>query len=338
MSDVCLAELDFENTQLKCENTMLKLDGTLLMLDKAFSMYDYATKYGVDRAFVRMHNTHSELDALAGMIYPSNESFDGFDVDLAKYKQVCMEGILEAITNAVKWVIEKLKALCSWISEMFDKFVDLFRNKSKNNKKEIKALRAVRMSDDEFDVEVVSTKAVAKYKEILQKIEAESNNDAFVPGADEHTQLQLLEYLKTFTTKNKNEHIEKITIKDTSGKDRVLNIADRTTQDFENLITAIGRTIAFNKQKIASYEKREQELTKRLADNNNGDVKTKLASFKSSIKKYKTTVSVLSKLLKLMLDDTNITAGMLNSIKKHIAGADKQAANVFNQSQTLPKT
>lgn len=332
MNDVCLEELDFENTQLRCENIMLKLDGNLLMLDKAFSMYDYVTKYGVDRSFVKVHNTHYELDALVGMIYPCNESFDGFDVDLANYKQVCMEGILEAITNAVKWVIEKLKALCSWIGEMWDKFWGLFRNKSESNKNKIKTLRSMLLSDEaEFDTEYVSTQAVAKYNEIIQKIEsnptsnAPNGNTEIIPGLSSDEYTKIVDFISNFTTTNKNQHVEKITIKDNAGKDRVLNIADRTTADFEKLIATIGKIINNHKSKITEYEKREQELTKKIAGNKDENAKARLSAFRASIKKYKNTVSVLSKLLKLVLDDTKLTEKMLVHIGKYIkASKDKQ--------------
>ena len=350
MNDVCLEELDFENTQLRCENIMLKLDGNLLMLDKAFSMYDYVTKYGVDRSFVKVHNTHYELDALVGMIYPCNESFDGFDVDLANYKQVCMEGILEAITNAAKWVIEKLKALCSWIGEMFDKFLGLFRNKNESNKKNIKALKMMHMSDKEFDAQVVSPTAVAKYDEIIKKIESADNSNTpnataagAIPGLSAEEFSNIKSFIENFTTKNKNQHIEKITIKDNAGKDRVLNIADRTTADFEKLILTIGKIIKDNKDKISQYEKnigtlqdglnnkimhngkqwtnantdeKKAEFTRVFNDSTNANAK--IEKIRSDVKRYKNTVSILSKLLKLILDDTKVTEGMLKHISTHV--------------------
>lgn len=362
MNDVCLEELDFENTQLKCENIMLKLDGNLLMLDKAFSMYDYVTKYGVDRSFVKVHNTHYELDALAGMIYPCNESFDGFEVDLANYKQVCMEGILEAITNAVKWVIEKLKALCSWIGEMFNKFLGLFRNKTESNKKTIKALKPMRMDDKEFDAEVVSPTAVAKYNEIMKKVESATNSNApnvgtkeTVPGLSAEEYANIKSFIENFTTKNKNQHIEKITIKDNAGKDRVLNIADRTTADFEKLILTIGKIIKNSKDKIDRYEKSASTLANTVNNKEAHNIKKgpgqdefnkwingesekitkattgpdnardKIAKLKSDVKKYKNTVSILSKLLKLILDDTKITEGMLKHISTHVKRSGEQA-------------
>lgn len=354
MNDVCLEELDFENTQLRCENIMLKLDGNLLMLDKAFSMYDYVTKYGVDRSFVKVHNTHYELDALVGMIYPCNESFDGFDVDLANYKQVCMEGILEAITNAAKWVIEKLKALCSWIGEMFDKFLGLFRNKNESNKKNIKALKMMRMRDKEFDAQVVSPTAVAKYDEIIKKIESADNSNTpnataagAIPGLSAEEFSNIKSFIENFTTKNKNQHIEKITIKDNAGKDRVLNIADRTTADFEKLILTIGKIIKDNKDKISQYEKNIDTLQDGLNNKimHNGKQETnadtdekkaesarvfndstnalaKIEKIRSDVKRYKNTVSILSKLLKLILDDTKVTEGMLKHISTHVKRAN----------------
>lgn len=375
MNDVCLEELDFENTQLKCENIMLKLDGNLLMLDKAFSMYDYVTKYGVDRSFVKVHNTHYELDALAGMIYPCNESFDGFDVDLATYKQVCMEGILEAITNAVKWIIEKLKALCSWIGEMFNKFLGLFRNKTENNKKAIKALKATRMGDKEFDAEVVSPTAVTKYNEIMKKVESATNSSApnvgtkeTVPGLSTEEYTNIKSFIENFTTKNKNQHIEKITIKDNAGKDRVLNIADRTTADFEKLILTIGKIIKDSKDKIDQYEKSvstlegnlrnkeknskitnmgRDEFAKSLNDSNDnripnaifgpGNAQAKIAKLKSDVKQYKNTVSILSKLLKLILDDTKITEGMLKHISTHVKRSDNLNVNASTSKNDVEK-
>lgn len=352
MNDVCLEELDFENTQLRCENIMLKLDGNLLMLDKAFSMYDYVTKYGVDRSFVKVHNTHYELDALVGMIYPCNESFDGFDVDLANYKQVCMEGILEAITNAAKWVVEKLKALCSWIGEMFDKFLGLFRNKNESNKKNIKALKMMRMRDKEFDAQVVSPTAVAKYDEIIKKIESADNSNTpnataagAIPGLSAEEFSNIKSFIENFTTKNKNQHIEKITIKDNAGKDRVLNIADRTTADFEKLILTIGKIIKDNKDKISQYEKNidtlQDGLNKKIMHNGSQAANTdekraesvrvfndstnanaKIEKIRSDVKRYKNTVSILSKLLKLILDDTKVTEGMLKHISTHVKRAN----------------
>lgn len=333
MNDVCLEELDFENTQLKCENIMLKLDGNLLMLDKAFSMYDYVTKYGVDRSFVKVHNTHYELDALAGMIYPCNESFDGFDVDLATYKQVCMEGILEAITNAIKWVIEKLKALCSWIGEMFNKFLGLFRNKTEKNKKTIKELRnMVLMDDDKFDVEYVSPAAVAKYNEIIKKmnIANTSDDDTIVPGLTIEEFATVRSAIEDFRSKS-NNHILKYTVIDENGKTTVLNIADRNTDGFDKLVNLIGAVIAKHKSIISDYEKGEQELIKRLNGNNSTEAKAardKLDKIKSNVKTYKNAVSILSKLLKLVLDDTNITEKTLSTIGKHLKRVREQREKV----------
>ena len=134
-------ELEFENTQLMCSNISLKLDGNFIMLDKMLSMYDYATKYGIDESFVRIHNTHYELDGIAGMIYPCNESFSEFDVDLVKYKEACMEGLLEGITKILKWILDRIKALCDWIGEMWDKFWGLFRTTNETNEKKIAELK-----------------------------------------------------------------------------------------------------------------------------------------------------------------------------------------------------
>ena len=333
MNDVCLEELDFENTQLKCENIMLKLDGNLLMLDKAFSMYDYVTKYGVDRSFVKVHNTHYELDALAGMIYPCNESFDGFDVDLAKYKQVCMEGILEAITNAVKWVIEKLKALCSWIGEMFNKFLGLFRNKTESNKKTIKHLRnMVLMDDAKFDVECVSPTAIAKYNEIIKKINSSvsaGNDTQIAPGLTNEEFALISKGLENFRSKS-NGYIESLTIYSLGDKTRVLNIVDRNTNDFDKLINTIGAIIVKHKNTISAYEKGEQELTRRLAGNSAeaNAYKDKVAKIKANVKVYKNIVSILSKLLKLVLEDTNITGKTLAAIGKHVKRAEQQYTKV----------
>ena len=134
--DTSQESLEFENAKLKFEKADLELNGTVLMLNEACSMYNYVKQYGVDKSFVRMHNEHSELDAMANMIYPCTESFDSYPSDIAKYEQACMEGIMSGIKSAIDYVLKKLKQLGAFIMDLVRKFINLFRHTEEDTKKE----------------------------------------------------------------------------------------------------------------------------------------------------------------------------------------------------------
>ena len=66
-----------------------------------------------------------------------------------------------------------------------------------------------------------------------------------------------------------------------------------------------------------------EKITKATTGPDNA--RDKIAKLKSDVKKYKNTVSILSKLLKLILDDTKITEGMLKHISTHVKRSGEQA-------------
>ena len=174
--DTSQESLEFENAKLKFEKADLELNGTVLMLNKACSMYNYVKQYGVDKSFVRMHNEHSELDAMANMIYPCTESFDSYPSDIAKYEQACMEGIMSGIKSAIDYVLKKLKQLGAFIMDLVRKFINLFRHTEEDTKKEAALLAgaAENMSPgEEVKVEENSdnvAKAADKLDEKVQDI------------------------------------------------------------------------------------------------------------------------------------------------------------------------
>lgn len=174
--DISQESLEFENAKLKFEKAGLELNGTVLMLNKACSMYNYVKQYGVDKAFVRMHNEHNELDAMVNMIYPCTESFDSYPSDIAKYEQACMEGIMSGIKSAIDYVLKKLKQLGAFIMDLVRKFIDLFRHTEEDTKKEAALLAgaAENMSPgEEVKVEENSddvAKAADKLNEKVQDV------------------------------------------------------------------------------------------------------------------------------------------------------------------------
>ena len=179
--DTSQESLEFENAKLKFEKADLELNGTVLMLNKACSMYNYVKQYGVDKSFVRMHNEHSELDAMANMIYPCTESFDSYPSDIAKYEQACMEGIMSGIKSAIDYVLKKLKQLGAFIMDLVRKFINLFRHTEEDTKKEAALLAgaAENMSPgEEVKVEENSDdiiKAADKLDEKVQDIQKDSD-------------------------------------------------------------------------------------------------------------------------------------------------------------------
>ena len=179
--DTSQESLEFENAKLKFEKADLELNGTVLMLNKACSMYNYVKQYGVDKAFVRMHNEHSELDAMTNMSYPGLESFFNYPSDIAKYEQACMEGIMSGIKSAIDYVLKKLKQLGAFIMDLVRKFINLFRHTEEDTKKEAALLAgaAENMSPgEEVKVEENSDdiiKTADKLDEKVQDIKKDSD-------------------------------------------------------------------------------------------------------------------------------------------------------------------
>lgn len=172
--DTSLESLEFENAKLKFEKADLELNGTILMLDKAYSMYNYVKQYGVDKAFVRMHNEHSELDAMVNMVYPCTESFDSYPSDIAKYEQACMEGIMSGIKSAIDYVLKKLKQLGAFIADLVRKFINLFRHTEEDTKKEAALLlsAAENMSQgEEVKVEENSDNIIKTADKLDEKVQ-----------------------------------------------------------------------------------------------------------------------------------------------------------------------
>lgn len=172
--DISQESLEFENAKLRFEKADLELNGTVLMLDKACSMYNYVKQYGVDKAFVRMHNEHSELDAMVNMIYPCTESFDSYPSDIAKYEQACMEGIMSGIKSAIDYVLKKLKQLGAFIADLVRKFINLFRHTEEDTKKEAALLAAAaeNMSPgEEVKVEENSDNIIKAANKLNEKVQ-----------------------------------------------------------------------------------------------------------------------------------------------------------------------
>ena len=326
MEEQTVAELEFENAHLHVDLNLTRLDGCMLMVDKLLSMHNHVLNYGIDRTFLAIYNENNLLDNVCGMKFPACEDVYSDYALNKQYFEACMEGLGRSISDAFKWVIEKIKALFSWIGDMWNKFWGLFKNKTDENKKIIAKLKhAVLKNDAEFNAKYVSQDAINKFDEIMNKMTSnESNNKSLLEGTgisdDELTQIET--YLKNIDLKTSgpNNVVKEIHI-NKSGKDSLLNLYEKNTQGFEPLATAIATYVKQGKTKLAQLEAQQKNLESSHSALAEGDEKTKMGELlktsKQKVKSYSRHVAVLSKLMKLILDGTQLTNKELKLLYKY---------------------
>jgi hypothetical protein len=327
MSTEDLDELEFENTRLHTQLALVKLDGVLLNTDRLLAMYNHVSKYGIDRTFLALNNSQNLLDKLCETKFPGCEDILS-DYELNKrYFEICMEGLGSAIADAFKWVLEKIKALLSWIGDMWSKFWGLFKNKSDENTKIIAKLRHAALKENaEFEAKYVSSEAVSKFNEIMNKMDQNfKDGKMLVEGTDVSTQTvnQILDYLTTlkFDAYKDNSVVKSIPIKDNNGKTQALNFADQNNKGFSALSVAIGQCIELGRNNAKKLESEQQGLEQAhnaMKDGADKDkVRQHITDIKKSVVRYRKHIDVLSKMLKLVLDGTVLTNKTLKTIGKY---------------------
>lgn len=327
MEEQTVAELEFENARLHVDLNLTRFDGCMLMVDKLLSMHNHVQSYGIDRTFLALYNEHNLLNKVCGVRFPACEDVLS-DYDLNKqYFEACMEGLGSAIVDAVKWVIEKIKALFNWIGEMWNKFWGLFKNKAKENTKIIAKLRHAHLRDNtEFDAKYVSPEAISKFNEIMNKLDQNFKDGKPLlddTGVSQNEHDQITDYLAKikFDANKDSVVVKSITIKDNTGKDQIINLAERNNKDFEKLAYSIGACIKSGKLKLDKLENEQNGLEQAHNAMQNGADKDRvgndIAKIKQSVVKYRKRVDTLSKMLKLVLDGTALTNKTLKTIGKY---------------------
>lgn len=354
MEEQTVAELEFENARLHVDLNLTRFDGCMLMVDRLLSMHNHVQNYGIDRTFLALYNERNLLSKVCDVRFPACEDVLS-DYDLNRqYFEACMEGLGRAIKDAFKWVIEKIKALLNWIGEMWKKFWGLFKNKSEENKKLIVKLRHAHLKDNaEFDAKCVSPEAVNKFNAIMNKLE-QNIKDGHLSldgtGLSSNEDTEIYQYLINFTYDEKHAGgtVKNITIKDDTGKDQVINFAERDNKSFEKLAYSIGECIRIGKQNADKLEHDQQELERAHQAMQNGPNKDTVGKdvdiAKKAVVKYRKRVDTLSKLLKLVLDGTTITNRTLKTIGKYCLFASNgdnknEVSNLQNKANTqIPQT
>lgn len=123
------------STQLANANAAVVTEGANLSMfgcavDRMTSMYDHVAQFGIDKTFLRLYNSHNELDRAIGMQFPSCEDMDvmGSPYDRTSTAfMVAMEDEGEGIWAKIKaifvkiwnWIKEKVSAVYNWIKKLF---------------------------------------------------------------------------------------------------------------------------------------------------------------------------------------------------------------------------
>lgn len=327
MEEQTVAELEFENARLHVDLNLTRFDGCMLMVDRLLSMHNHVQNYGIDRTFLALYNEHNLLNNICNVKFPACEDVLS-DYDLNKrYFEICMEGLGDAISDAFKWVIDKIKALLNWIGEMWNKFWGLFKNKAKENTKIIAKLRHAHLKDNaEFDAKYVSPETITKFNEIMNKLDQNIKDGKAVlsgTGTSDQEANQILTYLTSFTygANKDNEAVKSITIRDNNGKDQVINLAERNNKNFEKLTNTIGVCIQAGKVAADRLESEQKGLEQAHSAMQNGANKDRvgndIANIKQAVVKYRKRIDCLSKMLKLVLDGTVLTNKTLKTIGKY---------------------
>lgn len=123
------------STQLANANAAVVTEGANLSMfghavDRMTSMYDHVAQFGIDKTFLRLYNSHNELDRAIGMQFPSCESMDVIGSPYDRVSTAFMaamedegEGIWAKIKALVakiwNWIKEKVSAVYNWVKKLF---------------------------------------------------------------------------------------------------------------------------------------------------------------------------------------------------------------------------
>ena len=122
------AQLTNASAAVATEGANLSMFG--YAVDRMTSMYDHVSQFGIDKTFLRLYNSHNELDRAIGMQFPSCEDMDviGSPYDRTSTAfMVAMEDEGEGIWAKIKalfakiwnWIKEKVSAVYNWVKKLF---------------------------------------------------------------------------------------------------------------------------------------------------------------------------------------------------------------------------
>ena len=125
--DVGSDSVDFQNFELESTLFATQVAHESCMLDMASNMYLHVKRYGIDRTFLSLHNSHGELDRVCGIRFPACEDMNAVGDRYSRYSVAFIaamedagEGIFAKIANLIKriftWIIEKISAFIKWIT------------------------------------------------------------------------------------------------------------------------------------------------------------------------------------------------------------------------------
>lgn len=316
-----LAELEFENMYLEGKNIILRTDTNLLMLDKVLNMYDYVTRYGVDKSFIKVYNINAELDAVTGFSIAGNESFDYTDIDPA-YKQACMEGIIEGVKAAVKWIIEKIKQLLNWIKEVWHKFYNLFdSSKTTHEINKLKQEQVSNINDEQVETEMPDHKAVQdvcnaarSLEEAIKYVDSNISDEAVQAIERSIGYYKNTEFYKPNWLDRPSEIMFRL-----HDKDRYLNLMQSDMKDLATVYVVVKRLMDRATEGLKIMKRSAEILSNsNTAPNHEADMKT-VKLLKQKMKHTTELIAACNKVTKYILKHQRITDSALSSISKAIA-------------------
>ena len=314
-----LAELEFENMYLEGKNITLRLDTNLLMLDKVLNMYDYVNKYGIDKSFIKVYNINAELDAVTGFSIAGNESFDHTDIDPA-YKQACMEGIVDGIVAAVKWIIEKIKQLLGWIKDVWLKICNSFDSGKTTH--EINKLKQAEVKDANAQVET-EIPVQETIKEVREAIDPLQEAIKYVDGNISEESVLAIErslgrYKNTkFYKPNWFDRPTNIIFR-LHDKDRYLNLIQKDITDLATLYVVVTRLMDRATEGLKIMQRTAETLSNpNTAPGHKADMET-VKLLKTKIKHTTDLIAACNKATKYILKHKRITDSALGDIGKAI--------------------
>ena len=348
MGEHAIDELEFENAQLHVDLNLTRFDGCMLMFDQLLSMYTHVQNYGIDRTFLVLYNNDNQLNDICNMKFPACESILS-DYELnQRYFEACMEGLGSAISSLFNWVIEKIKGLFSWIGEMWSKFIGLFKSDevSAKTRSKVEKLRNSKLVK-QIEVAVASNRHMANIEPIIKECDKVFKNIANgnVNLADIRKLTNAHNILTALVKQGKkgkgDQEIKKIKIVSDSSKNSCLNyVLDFQTQS-DKVVRALGMHISGYKnieQQIVSNLKAQAQNIDAYKDNKkkNGfkDKELKIRDkWKAALSAIRDGVSILSKVMKYIMQGNKITQNVLHVISKAVKLDASAAIDSFKNDQ-----
>ena len=137
-TELQMMEMEISTDLAKAEVDLAKVSATTMQLDQVFNMYNHVKRFGIDRTFLSLYNSNSQLDNMIGVRFPSCESVDSEGYpgsNMSKAFIAAMEdnkeGVFAKIIKGIKWVWEKIKNFCSTVWNKVKSWIGLGNRRNK---------------------------------------------------------------------------------------------------------------------------------------------------------------------------------------------------------------